>query len=261
MISTPLNNKIAVMASCNSVLTKARELSQHLHLPLVTQNQPTHSFMFLLTATPNRLELRENTVKGTKPIFVDFLAPKINYRTKYGGGKKQLIAKAIGIKNKKNLVVIDATAGFGVDAFILASLGCEVTMLERSPIIGALLEDGLKRLNSQSLKITLKPTQAFDYINKIMQDGLEKPDVIYLDPMYPKRPKSALNKKVMRVLHEIVGDDSDAPKLLDLALKYVKNRAVVKRPKYAAYLGEIKPSLQFFSSGSSRYDVYFPQST
>ena len=253
------DNKIAIITSDDSLSAKAQELSWRLHLPLVSQNQSTHLFAFLLAVTPKRLELRENTIKRAKPIFVDFLAPKIYYRTKYGGGKNQLIAKAIGVKNKKNLVVIDATAGFGIDAFILASLGCEVTMLERSPIIGALLKDGLERLDNRNLKIDLKITQSIDYIDKIIKNALEKPDVIYLDPMYPKRSKSALNKRTMRILHEIVGDDADASKLLDLALKCAKNRVIVKRPKLADYLlGKLKPNLQFFSSGSSRYDVYFP---
>jgi 16S rRNA (guanine1516-N2)-methyltransferase len=255
----PINNKIAVVASCDTVLKKAQELALHLNLPLITPTQPIGSFIYLLIVTHNSLELRENVTRETKPIFIDFLAPQISYRTKYGGGKNQLIAKAVGIKNRKNLTLIDATAGFGIDAFILASLGCEVTMLERSPIIHALLADGLERLHKKpDLKISLKLTQSFDYINKILQENLEKPDVIYLDPMYPKRSKSALNKRTMRVLHEIVGDDNDASKLLDVALKCVNNRVVVKRPKQANYLGGIKPNLQFFSQGSSRYDIYFP---
>ncbi len=247
------------MATSVSVLKKAQELSVRLHLPLITHEQPTNFFAFLLIFTPECLELREVDLKNSKPIFVNFLAPQINYRTKYGGGKKQLIAKAIGIKSKKNLTVLDTTAGFGVDAFILASLGCEVTMLERSPIINALLEDGLERLkaNGCNLKINLKHTQSVDYIKKISKLALEKPDVIYLDPMYPTRSKSALNKKTMRILHDIVGSDDDASELLNIALKCAKNRTVVKRPKYAKYLGEIKPNLQFFSSGSSRFDVYF----
>ena len=257
------NNKIAVIPTCNSVLKKARELSAHLHLPLVTPNQSIDNFAFLLAVTPDRLELRENTIKNSKPIFVDFLAANLNYRIKHGGGKKQLIAKAIGIKGAKKPYVIDATAGFGIDAFVLASLGCEVVMLERSPIIAAMLEDGLERLRkdskNQSLKISLQLVQSTTYINKLIKENSEKPDVIYLDPMYPKRSKNTLNKKTMRVLHEIVGNDDDASELLTLALNYAKNRVVVKRPNYADNLGPFKPDLQFSSKGSCRYDIYFPK--
>lgn len=262
-----IDNKIAVIATSDSVLTKAQKIALRLHLPLVNGHNTTHPF--LLAVTPERLELWENNATNHKPIFVDFLTPQIIYRTKYGGGKNQLIAKAIGVSNKKKPVVLDATAGFGIDAFVLASLGCEVTMLERSPVISALLVDGLERLRShrhpgftghpsdKNINLTLKSTPSFDYMDKIIQENLEKPDVIYLDPMYPKRSKSALNKKTMRILHELVGSDNDAAKLLAIALKCAKNRVVVKRPKYTGYLGELKPNLQFFSGGSSRYDVYF----
>ncbi|HBS51662.1 MAG TPA: SAM-dependent methyltransferase [Coxiellaceae bacterium] len=258
-----INNKIIIIPTCDSVLKKAQELSTHLRLPLITQNQLINNFAFLLAVTPDHLELRENNVKNSKPIFVDFLAASLNWRIKHGGGKKQLIAKAIGIKGSKKPYVIDATAGFGIDAFVLASLGCEVVMLERSPIIAALLEDGLKRLKkdpkNQTLKISLQTEQSATYINKLIKENREKPDVIYLDPMYPKRSKNILNKKTMRVLHEIVGNDDDASELLNLALNCAKNRVVVKRPNYADNLGLLKPDLQFSSKGSCRYDIYFPK--
>ncbi|MDR1057034.1 MAG: class I SAM-dependent methyltransferase [Coxiellaceae bacterium] len=255
------DNKIAVMPTCDSVLTKAKDLAAKLYLPLIKQDHINQCFSFLLAVTLDRLELRETKTKHTKPIFVDFLAPSINYRIKYGGGKKQLIARAIGIKNQQGLSVIDATAGLGIDAFVLASLGCEVMMLERSPIISVLLEDGLERLkkNSQinNYKINLHTTQSIDYINKVLQGRFKKPDIIYLDPMYPKRTNSALNKKTMGVLHELVGDDNDAPQMLGAALKCAKNRVIIKRPRHADYLGKLEPNLQLSSGGSSRYDIYF----
>lgn len=253
-----IKNKIAVVATCDALLPKAQSIASQLNLPIIGDKKDSHHFPILLVVTPERLELRENNTKNSKPIFVDFLTPTLNYRIKHGGGKKQLIAKAIGIKNEKNLQILDATAGFGIDSFILASLGCEVVMLERSHIMNALLEDGLARLNNKNknLKIELYNAQALDYINKISDAGLERPDVIYLDPMYPERQKLALNKKSMRILHELVGDDSDAPKLIDAALRCAKKRVVVKRPKHATYLNNLKPDLQFLSKGSCRYDVY-----
>ncbi len=253
-----MNNQIAITTTCDASLEKARKLSLHLQLPLIIPNESAANFRFLLTVTPNRLELRENSLRPTKPIFVDFLSPQINYRVKHGGGKNQLIAKAVGVKNKKTLTVLDATAGLGIDAFVLASLGCVVTMLERCKVVAALLTDGLERLKSSghNLRLNLKFTQATTYIEKISRKNQDKPEVIYLDPMYPKRAKSALNKKSMRILHDLVGDDSDATNLLTLALTCAQSRVVVKRPRCADYLGNIKPDLQFFSSGSSRYDVY-----
>lgn len=257
-ITAPISNKIAIIASNEALVEKAAELAQQLNLPLIAQ--PIITIPFLLILTPNHLELQETGSKNSKPIIIDFLSPKLNYRVKHGGGKNQLIAKAIGIKNKKTLKVLDATAGFGVDAFILATLGCEVVMLERSPVIGALLEDGLTRLKKEqpyhNLKINLYITQATVYLKKIIQHNVPQPDVIYLDPMFPQRQKSALNKKTMRILHEIVGADDDAHKLLALALKSAKNRVVVKRPKNSPSLTLLKPDLQLASGGSSRYDIY-----
>lgn len=250
-------SKMAIMPSNASTLNEAQKLALRLNLPLATKNSESP---FLLIVTSEHLELQETTAGNSKPIFVDFLSPSLTYRIKHGGGKKQLLAKAIGVKKEKP-VVVDATAGFGVDAFILASLGCEVLMLERSPIVGALLEDGLANLNktskAQTLKLTLQIIQATDYLTNIIVNDLAKPDVVYLDPMYPKRDKLVLNKKTMRILHELIGDDSDAAGLLTIALKCAKKRVVVKRPKYATALGELKPDLQFSAGGSCRYDVYF----
>lgn len=246
-------NKIAVTTTCDSMRARAKSLAHQLNLPFVNSNDA--SYHFLLDATSKRLELRETGVKNSKPIYVDFLAPALSYRIKHSAGNKQLIAKAIGIKGGIRPTVLDTTAGLGVDSFVLASLGCSVIMLERCPIIGALLHDGLERFNKK-IKMELHVLQAIDYLNKIFCMEIEKPDTIYLDPMYPERKKSALGKKTMRVLHELVGADEDAADVLTLALKCAKTRVVVKRPSYAENLGLIKPNLQLSLGGSCRYDVY-----
>jgi 16S rRNA (guanine1516-N2)-methyltransferase len=252
-------NKIAVTTTCDSMLAKAKRLAHQLKLPFIGFGCSDCSF--LLTLTPTRLELQERGIKNSKPLYVDFLAPNLNYRIKHGGGNKQLLARAIGIKRGIRPTVLDATAGLGVDAFILASLGCEVVMLERSPIIGALLQDGLDRLKKNSqpkgIKIDLHILQARDYLDKILPAKIKKPDIIYLDPMYPERQKAALGKKSMRILHELVGEDKDAAEVLTLALQCAKKRVVVKRPSYAANLGLLKPDLVFSLGKSCRYDVYF----
>jgi 16S rRNA (guanine1516-N2)-methyltransferase len=253
-----IKSKIVIAATCDSMRVKAKDLARQLNLPFVDFD--LSDYPFLLTVTPKRLELCERDVKNSKSIYVDFLAPNLNYRIKHGGGNKQSLARAIGIKSGIRPTVLDATAGLGVDAFVLASLGCEVVMLERSPIIGALLQDGLDRFkkNSQSknIKMDLRILQASDYLDKILHAKTKKPDVIYLDPMYPERKKAALGKKTMRILHELVGVDEDAAEVLALALQCAKKRVVVKRPSYAENLGLLKPDLKFSSGGSCRYDVY-----
>ena len=78
-------------------------------------------------------------------IQVNFVSSQMEYRRTKGGGRHQLIAKAVGLKPNISPVVIDVTAGLGKDAFVLASLGCHVTMAERNPLVRLLLEDGLRR--------------------------------------------------------------------------------------------------------------------
>ncbi|MBF3116629.1 class I SAM-dependent methyltransferase, partial [Pseudomonas aeruginosa] len=85
-------------------------------------------------------------------------------------------------------------------------------------------------------------------------DG-EAPQVIYLDPMFPHRDKSALVKKEMRLFRPLVGDDLDAPALLQAALALASHRVVVKRPRKAPIIEGPKPGYSL-EGKSSRYDIY-----
>jgi 16S rRNA (guanine1516-N2)-methyltransferase len=98
----------------------------------------------MLVLSKERLELRL-PVKNTKPICVDFLTKRFIERLSKNRGRHELIARAVGIKGRYFPSIIDATAGLGVDSALLAHLGCHVQMVERSPVMCALLEDGLKR--------------------------------------------------------------------------------------------------------------------
>ena len=100
---------------------------------------------FALVWTAERLELRKLDEPKLGAVFVDFVEGAVAHRRKFGGGRSQSIAKAVGLKAGANPLVVDATAGLGRDAFVLASLGCRVVMLERSPVVAALLADGLTR--------------------------------------------------------------------------------------------------------------------
>ena len=82
---------------------------------------------------------------GSTAIYVDFVEGELAHRRKFGGGKGQMIAKAVGLNKGFVPTILDATAGLGADAFVLASLGCEVKMIERSPLARLLLADGLER--------------------------------------------------------------------------------------------------------------------
>src|SRR5690606_5526316 len=102
--------------------------------------------------------------------------------------------------------ILDATAGWGRDSFILASLGFEVTMIERSPIVAVLLKDALKRAanNEACKRMHLIQDDAVHYLQPLAEKN--RPDVIYLDPMFPARKKSALVKKEMALLQTLLDE-------------------------------------------------------
>ena len=214
---------------------------------------------FQLRLLPEYLALEQLDDKQQGLVFVDFASGAVAHRRKFGGGKGQSIAKAIGMKAGVSLHVIDATAGLGRDAFVLASLGCKVDMVERSPVAAALLEDGLERayLDAEigdwmQQRMHLTHASGYEYLKH------HKADVVYLDPMFPHKKKSALVKKEMRVFQGVVGADLDADDLLDVALAAAKYRVVVKRPDYAPFLNDKKPSMSI-KTKKNRFDVYVKQ--
>ena len=192
------------------------------------------------------------------PVRVDFVEGAAAHRRLFGGGSGQMIAKAVGIQSGVRPRILDATAGLGRDAFVLASLGCELTLIERQPLVAALLEDGLARAARDPevapivARMQLLTGNAVDLL-RAWPD--EPPQVVYLDPMFPHRDKSALVKKEMRLFRPLVGDDLDAPALLAAALALASHRVVVKRPRKAPCIDGPKPSHQL-EGKSSRYDIY-----
>jgi 16S rRNA (guanine1516-N2)-methyltransferase len=225
----------------------------------------TNHGIFALVLTETRLELRKLDEPRLGAIYVDFVGGAAGHRRKFGGGKGQAIAKAIGLGRGKGAVpvVLDATAGLGRDAFVMASLGCQVVMIERHPVIAALLEDGLKRATQDddigswvSDRMTLIHDSSIRTITN--QRHNIRPDVIYLDPMYPHPPqkkKKALVKKEMRVFQSLIGDDADADELLEPALHLATKRVVVKRPDYADWLN-LQPPTMSLKTKKNRFDVY-----
>lgn len=191
------------------------------------------------------------------PVFVDFTAGKKAHRRLFGGGINQPLAKAIGMSSQHKPSVIDATAGMGADSFVLANLGCKVTMIERSETVASLLADGLQRAKQSPdiaeiiSRMTLINADSAAYLQSQALDI----DVIYLDPMYPEKKKKAAPKKEMKLLQNLVGPDIDSEKLLAAALQVAKKRVVVKRPKGAPTIGDLKPHAEV-SSPNTRYDIY-----
>ncbi|GAB3258872.1 class I SAM-dependent methyltransferase [Chitinimonas naiadis] len=198
------------------------------------------------------------------PVGVDLAGGAADWRRKHGGGRGQGVAKACGLKGGATPRVMDATAGLGRDAFVLASLGCEVDMLERSPLAAALLEDGLLRGREDAGVAEIAARMRLHHGSAVatMQAWSgEQPEVIYLDPMFPEtKTKSALSKKEMQAFQQVVGPDEDADVLLAPALALARSRVVVKRPRHAPLLAGVKPSYSL-EGESVRFDCYIAASS
>lgn len=193
-------------------------------------------------------------------VWVDFVGGSVHHRRTQGGG--ELIAKAVNHTSKP--IVWDATGGLGRDSFVLASLGLTVRVFEQNLAVYALLYDGWQRamLSPDTRDIAQKMTLIHGNASHILptqatEQGL--PDVVYLDPMYPERQKSAAVKKEMAYFHDLVGlsvADEDAT-LLRTARQIAKKRVIVKRPRLGENLGGEKPAYQYVGK-STRFDVYLP---
>lgn len=193
-------------------------------------------------------------------LIVDFVGGAVGHRLRFGGGRGQDLPKACGLTKGQNPSIVDATAGLGRDAFLLASLGCEVTLIERAPQMHALLADALNRARDAGPdfaeiigRMTLLAGDAKDILPTL------SPDVVLVDPMHPPRKNTALVKQDMRVLRTIVGADPDAFELMEVALKAAKNRVVLKWPLRGDPLPGLRaPSHQIIGK-STRYDVFMVQ--
>ena len=252
-----MKKNVAISFIGNHHQDKALSLAQQLDLDCVSASDTGYPMQLILT--DEFIELRDNHAHSA--IHVDFIAGALSHRKQYGGGRGQAIARAIGLKpGTAPPAIIDATAGLAKDAFVLACLGCQVTMLERSPIVATLVADAIERakddadfqnLREQGFKLI--QTNARDYLQQL--DEASRPDVIYLDPMYPEKKKSALVKKNMQILQKLLGQDDDTDELLSAALNCARKRVVVKRPKGAIVITGPKPTMAI-ESKKTRYDVY-----
>ncbi|SFU84454.1 class I SAM-dependent methyltransferase [Halomonas korlensis] len=212
-----------------------------------------------------RLSLVGDPARYGQPLAVDFVAGRSAHRRRFGGGRGQLIARACGLSKGVTPSVVDATAGLGRDAFVLASLGAEVLMVERVAAIHALLEDGLLRALADpatreiAARMSLIHGDGAHQLAELVAGTEVAPQVVHLDPMFPHRDKSALVKKEMRLFRDLAGDDADAPRLLEAALEVATHRVVVKRPRKAPHIKGPAPR-HVIEGKTSRYDLYVHRS-
>jgi 16S rRNA (guanine1516-N2)-methyltransferase len=250
--------RVAVAKKSPEATGSESRLAANLKLPIIEINDPESAcdFDYLFFFDGPKLTLLATNAAAGGELCVDFSEAKLNYRAK-SSIKDQSIARAIGVKGGKRPSVLDATAGLGKDAFLLASFGCSVALLERSALIHALLEDGLERRGYYGAE-TAEILSRMDLARGEFLDFepvSPQFDVVYLDPMFPARRKSAKVKKDMAALQKLLGYQSDGSELLQHAKRLATKRVVVKRAKTSPHLGTDAPDIEFKGS-SSRYDVY-----
>lgn len=190
-------------------------------------------------------------------LIVDFIGGAVGHRFRSGEGRKQTLAKAAGFTSNITPFIVDATAGLGRDAFFLASLGAKIILIERSKKMHQLLEDGMQRAAAEGGRLAetiARMTLIHGDSNEILPEL--KPQVVLVDPMHPPRGNSALVKKEMRQIREIVGTDPDAEKLMQVALEHAQNRVVLKWPLRAAPMANIRQASHQILGKSTRYDVF-----
>lgn len=188
---------------------------------------------------------------------IDFSCGAIDYRRRQATVRREAIARAAGLKGSIRPIILDATAGFGQDSFILAALGCEVWLFERCPTLHAHLQEALSRALASD---TLAPIVRRMHLSLTdAADGLlhppVMPDVVCLDPMFPERKHAAAVRKSMRLLQTLTGPAEDVTFLLEKALCCAKKRVVVKRPRISPFPDGLAPDFSL-RGNSSRFDVY-----
>ena len=189
-------------------------------------------------------------------LTIDFTSGAVAHRRQFGGGRGQALPRAVGMKSGHLPLVVDATAGLGRDAFLLASLGTNVTLIERSDQMHDLLAEALLQASNNSDvadiigRMTLLQGDARELLPRLT------PDVVLIDPMHPPRKNSALVKQEMRLLRDIVGTDEDAPDLMRVALASARNRVVLKWPQKAEPIAGIPAPSHRISGKTTRYDVF-----
>lgn len=232
-----------------------RALAEALSCPVVTAAE-VNQFAFVLRHELAGLTLQAMAKQAPGGLRVDFNSPALRRRAADRLRQQDLI-KAIGVKGGSRPVVLDATAGLGSDAFLIAAAGCQVWMMERSAVVHALLADGLRRgVQPGSAVADIVARMHLEW-GDVLDVALtrDRVDVVYLDPMFPAERKSARSGKGMYLLQALLGPAANEQELFRRARDLSPQRVVVKRGKRSPTIVEQAPDICFRGS-SSRYDVY-----
>jgi 16S rRNA (guanine1516-N2)-methyltransferase len=249
--------KLAVLYPGKGDSIPYQNLAERLAVPLRDSSIVGYDLheQFFLSWRDGCLKLLDQELLKKGGLVVD-IEPRHGEQRSWPAPKQGALAQALGRKTK---TVIDATTGWGQDSLHIFRMGYKLICIERSPIMSELLADGFQRLAQVDWMQNLhqQPPQLLcGNAIELLATLNTPPDCIYLDPMFPpKRKKSALAKKSMTILRDLLGDDHDKELLFSAALAACGKRVVVKSPDYAEPLGG-KPT-ESFQGKLMRYDVYF----
>jgi len=249
--------KLAVLYPGQGDSIPYKQLAERLAVPLrdlSVADYDQHE-SFFLSWRDGCLKLLDKELLKKGGLVVD-IEPRHGEQRSWPAPKQGALAQALGRKTK---TVVDATTGWGQDSLHIFRMGYELICIERSPIMSELLADGFQRLEQVEWMQNLNqhpPQLLRGNAIELLATINTTPDCIYLDPMFPpKRKKSALAKKSMTILRDLLGDDHDKEQLFSAAIAACGKRVVVKSPDYAEPLGG-KPT-ESFQGKLMRYDVYF----
>ena len=245
--------RIEVEPSTPDLRVRAAALAAELGVPVREPGEPERAADLVLGVDPAGFELRVPG-SGARPI-----RPDTSLLAGTRRGRDDLV-RAVIPSAERPWRVIDATAGLGADGFALAAAGAHVTMIERSAVLHVLVREAWRRAQGDAEvahaanRLQVLRGDARDVLHK-----LPRAEVVYLDPMYPDLGKRAAKSKEMTLLRDLVGGDTDARDLLEIALERATRRVVVKRPTKAPPLAG-RPTGSI-GGRSVRFDLYAPGGT
>ena len=227
---------------------EAEELAERLDIPVITDpHAPAAGLILCLDQDGMALRLEDQLLRG------DFSGMRKRLRT--GNLQKELLVRAVRIRGQEKITVLDAAAGMGEDALIMAASGCRVILYEKDPVIAALLRNAIERASDDPSLAEIVKRMEFHEGDSIeaMREMKTKVDVVYLDPMFPEKKKNSLTKKKFQLLHYLESPCEEEESLLEAAIGAEPARIVIKRPLKGPWLAGRKPAFSF-KGKAIRYD-------
>ena len=242
-----MNNKIVVCLGKGGQRDMAESFSRKTGAPIMDKPGEYLTINF---------DSKGVSLSGFGLTYQGDFAETMMHRVTNGRLQHEMLVKAAS-SEKEGRKAIDATAGMGEDAFLLAAQGYEVTLYEQNPVVAALLKDAIRRAKKNQIlkdiagRMKVVEADSVESMSKL----LDPVDVIYLDPMFPARQKSSLINKKLQLIQKLEPPCSEETDLFDAALKVGPSRIIVKRPLKSEYLAGREPSYTL-KGKAIRYDCY-----